>query len=172
MLDQVYEALQAKLISIEGINFVDMYNGQYLESEDDARPEFARPAVFVEFLPIDWKEMGQKVQYAEDATIRLHIVSDDTPSDTNSTASATIRKLGLAPFKLVSLVHKSLSGFSGPGFSSLSRTNQETDNDASLEYVHIVSYHSNFVDESARPVLKKIARPSLVITPSLNVLKP
>ena len=111
MLDQVYEALQAKLISIEGINFVDMYNGQYLESEDHTRPEFLRPAVFIEFLPIEWKEMGQKVQYAEDATIRLHIVSDDTPSDTKSSASAAIRKLGLATLKLVSLVHKSSSTF-------------------------------------------------------------
>lgn len=79
MRNFLYLQLQQKLAGLAAedgspmIRTFDLWNEQvdFVEEEEP----FARPAVFLEFLPCKWNTLGGSVQQAS-ASIRLHIVTD------------------------------------------------------------------------------------------------
>lgn len=74
MIKEIYEAVVELLEGIDGgvIKHVDWWNQNVAFIEQDAPWE--RPAVFVEFLPIEWERL--KGGYHGKGGIRLHIVTD------------------------------------------------------------------------------------------------
>jgi hypothetical protein len=55
------------------IKHVDLWNNQLRYIAEEA--PFATPAVFVEFLPISWKQVSDNT-YGADVEFKLHIVTD------------------------------------------------------------------------------------------------
>lgn len=74
MIKEIYEAVVEQLEGIDGgvIKHIDWWNQNVAFIEQDAPWE--RPAVFVEFLPIEWERL--KDGYRGKGGIRLHIVTD------------------------------------------------------------------------------------------------
>ena len=79
MKKQLYLAIVDRLKDIPGpdgeslFKHFDLWN-QQVEFIEQETP-FQCPAVFVEFLPLQWQTMGNRVQSA-DLTTRLHIVTE------------------------------------------------------------------------------------------------
>lgn len=72
MIKEIYKAVAARLGEVEAVRHIDWWNQnvEYIEQETN----WARPAVFVEFLPIEWERM--KDGYRGKGGLRLHIVTD------------------------------------------------------------------------------------------------
>jgi hypothetical protein len=75
MRKTMYTFISGLLRGIEGapVRHIDLWNSQLAFIEEEA--PFARPAVFVEFMPIAWSYVGGYI-YEADASVRLHVVSD------------------------------------------------------------------------------------------------
>ncbi len=79
MKKQLYLAIKNRLKNIPGADgeplfkHFDLWN-QQVEFIEQETP-FLTPAVFVEFLPMKWRTLGNRVQDA-DLTTRLHIVTE------------------------------------------------------------------------------------------------
>lgn len=68
----LYNGIKADLEAITGIKHVALWRNQ-LERENEEQP-FLYPAIFVEFLPINYQDKGNKAQSQQyDLTVRLHI---------------------------------------------------------------------------------------------------
>lgn len=72
MIQDIYKAVCARLCEIAAIKHIDWWNQNVEYAEQDT--PWARPAVFVEFLPIEWERM--KDGYRGKGGLRLHIVTD------------------------------------------------------------------------------------------------
>lgn len=78
----LYNGIKADLEAIIGIKHVALWRNQ-LERENEEQP-FLYPAIFVEFLPSNYQDKGNKAQSQQyDLTVRLHIcfesyVDEDT----------------------------------------------------------------------------------------------
>lgn len=78
MRKQIYLGLIDRLKNLkyengeQRIKSFDLWNEQvdFIEEEEP----FDTPAVFIEFLPMEWKTLGGSIQQA-DASVRLHIVT-------------------------------------------------------------------------------------------------
>lgn len=79
MKKQLYLAIVNRLKNIPGADgeslfkHFDLWN-QQVEFIEQETP-FLTPAVFVEFLPLQWRTLGNRIQDA-DLTVRLHIVTE------------------------------------------------------------------------------------------------
>lgn len=166
MLESIYLELMNRLEAIEGIVHVDLYSGQYEKEADGEEIPFPVPAVLIEFTSFPFEELGQKAQEAE-TDIRFHIASDITVNEVSNSTPTQVRSNALAHLKLIDAVHNSLSGFSGESFSSLSRTQVDTDAAPTSYYIHVVSYKTRVTDTSA---VKKLvpAQPNINITSTLE----
>ena len=73
MRKEIYRAICAALQGIDGapVKHVDLWNHnvEFIEQEE----AWDRPAVFVEFAPIEWR--GDKAGYHTNGMLRLHIVT-------------------------------------------------------------------------------------------------
>lgn len=68
----LYTGLKADLTAISGVKYVALWNNQ-LERENVEQP-FLYPAIFIEFLPSNFRDKGNKASSQEyDLTVRLHI---------------------------------------------------------------------------------------------------
>lgn len=68
----LYTGLKADLTAISGVKYVALWNNQ-LERESEEQP-FLYPAIFIEFLPSNFRDKGNKASSQEyDLTVRLHI---------------------------------------------------------------------------------------------------
>jgi len=68
----LYNGIKADLEAITGIKHVALWRNQ-LERENEEQP-FLYPAIFVEFLPSNYQDKGNKAQSQQyDLTVRLHI---------------------------------------------------------------------------------------------------
>ena len=112
MIKNLYLAIVAALKEVKDDN-----NNQYFKSFDlwnqnvefmEEDEPFDRPAVFIEFDPINWQALGGKNQEAV-ATVRLHIVTD-WHANTADNVAAEFRTLALAYLDAPSYVLKAMQG--------------------------------------------------------------
>lgn len=75
MREKLYKFIEEILMGIDGtpIKHVDLWNNQIAFIEEEA--PFATPAVFIEFAPIRWNNIGGG-EYSADVSVRLHVVTD------------------------------------------------------------------------------------------------
>jgi len=153
MLAQLYLAYEQKLKSIidakTGEPFFrhfDLWN-QNVEFIEQETP-FETPAVFFEFMPIQWRTMGQQVQDA-DLTIKLHIVTQ-WHGQTAEYTPTQIREQMLEYLNIPGMVVRALQGFCTPFTNGLMRT-QSTVNHNHERYVDSVEeYVCRVQDDSAQ----------------------
>ena len=121
---------------------------------------FPRPAVFVEFLPIQWKTIGSKVQEAA-LVIKLHIVTDWF----EQTASYSPGQLDALDYLDVpDKVVAALQNITVNGSSSLTRTQSVINHNHSKYVDSIEEYTTHIKDISATKILTQMAtKPTIKI---------
>ncbi len=132
----------------------DLWN-QQLDYLDEEQP-FNTPAVFIEFMPIKWRQQSQALRDAT-VTIRIHVVTRRNIPTYNNAAYGSE---ALNFFDLLSAVNLCLHGHKGDNFGTLTGTVSETDNNFDELMHSIEQYETMVTDIGAVKVQKNIsARP-------------
>lgn len=93
------------------IKHIDLWNHnvEFIEQEEN----WERPAVFVEFQPIQWNTVQPGAEYRAEPIINLHIVTDWQGS---SSADSEFREKSLEVFDLLEAIHEQLACRRGKTF--------------------------------------------------------
>lgn len=126
MRKQLYLAVIERLKTITDalnqpiIEHFDLWNNnvEFIEQET----AFNCPAVFIEFAPINWKNVSMQVQEA-DVIIRLHVVTRWENISADGSAS---QAQALELFDLLVSIKEALTGLRGIGFSGFKRIASDT----------------------------------------------
>lgn len=151
MKKQLYLDIKNRLKSItDGHNeqlfqHFDLWNQQveFIEQET----QFATPAVFVEFLPHDWKTLGNRVQSAE-LFVRLHIVTQWF-NDTADYTPDCFERMALEYLDIVDKVVAAMQNFSASNTNSWMRTKTIPNHNHERFVDNIEEYKCNMIDDSA-----------------------
>lgn len=152
MRKQLYLAVIERLKTIVNesgeptLKHFDLWNQNVAFIEQESI--FPMPAVFIEFLPIDWKTLGGGVQSAT-IGFHLHIVTS-TPG--SAADGSTFQPDALQLFDLLDDVHCALSGFRGSHFRQLQRTSSHTNHNHEELIESIESFSVNVDDVSGQLV--------------------
>lgn len=150
MRKQLYLAVIERLKTIVNesgeptLKHFDLWNQNVAFIEQESI--FPMPAVFIEFLPIDWKTLGGGVQSAT-IGFRLHIV---TATPDSAADGSTYQPDALQLFDLLDDVHCALSGFRGSHFRQLQRTSSHTNHNHEELIESIESFSVNVDDVSGQ----------------------
>ncbi len=140
MRREVYNEIASALAKVGdgAVKHIDLWNRnvEFIEQET----AWERPAVFIEFEPVQWKSIVPGVEYRAEARVRLHIVTDWA----NSTG-------GLAGcgdlFDLPELIHGQLAGLEGNTFAGFALSESVTNHNhedivESIEVYEFVAFKS------------------------------
>ena len=124
MRKELYEMLCARLKEVGGgaIKHIDLWNHnvEFIEQEEN----WERPAVFVEFQPIQWNVIQPGAEYRAEPIVHLHVVTDWAGSVSED---SEFRDESLQVFDLLEEIHKALTCMEGETFMEFdlveSRTN-------------------------------------------------
>lgn len=138
MRKEIYEMLCDRLKEVGGgaIKHIDLWNHnvEFIEQEE----QWERPAVFIEFQPIQWRQVktGSSISYTSRCRLSLHVVTDWHGS---SSADSEFREKSLSYLDLLEDIHASLRGLSGQSFNSLDLVESLTNHnhDELLESIEI-----------------------------------
>ena len=125
MRKELYELLIGRLQGVRSgaIKHIDLWNHnvEFIEQED----QWERPAVFVEFHPIQWRRVktGSDIVYTSHARVSLHVVTDWHGS---SSAVSSFRSESLSYFDLLDDIHSALRGMNGLHFNSFDLVESQT----------------------------------------------
>lgn len=120
----------------------DLWN-QQLEYLDEEQP-FNTPALFIEFLPINWRHQSQGVRDAS-VTLNLHVVTRrNMPTRTISQYGAD----ALDFFALLDAVNLCLHGHKGEQFGGLTSVVSTTDNNFD-ELMHSIEQYNTLVTDTS-----------------------
>ena len=121
MRKELYRLLCSELKAIDLIKHIDLWNHnvEFIEQEENLE----RPAVFVEFCPIQWNAIVPGVEYRAEPLIKLHIVTDWEGS---SADGSELQEDALKVFDLPGLIHARLAGLSGGTFLELDLVESDT----------------------------------------------
>lgn len=113
MRKELYKMLCDRLREVGdgAVKHIDLWNHnvEFIEQENG----WARPAVFVEFQPIQWDAIVNGVEYRAEPVVNLHVVTDWQGS---SAADSAHRDESLAVFDLLEEIHKALTCMKGETF--------------------------------------------------------
>ena len=103
------------------IRHIDLWNHnvEFIEQEES----WERPAVFVEFVGIDWRTYAPGSAYRTEGMVRLHVVTDWGGS---VSAGSVLQEDGLELFDLLDAIHLALVGLEGSSFHGLDLVRSET----------------------------------------------
>lgn len=137
MRKELYKKLceQLKTVSDGAIKHVDLWNHnvEFIEQEE----QWERPAVFIEFEPIRWREIVMGVEYRGDVTVRLHVVTDWEGS---SADGSELQDESLEVFNLLDEIHRTLVGMSGKTFKDFDIVESATNHNHEDIIENIESY--------------------------------
>lgn len=121
MRKELYNVLCEKLGEIKEIKHIDLWNHnvEFIEQEEN----WARPAVFVEFCPIEWKAIVYGVEYRAEPLVKLHIVTDWEGS---ADAGSAFKEEALKVFDLTDEIHRKLTCLDGETFLQLDLVESQT----------------------------------------------
>lgn len=114
-------------------------NVEYIDQET----VWDMPAVFVEFAPIQWKDVGNGAQQAT-VTIALHIA---TPYMGSGADGAYSQSDALAYFDLLGKIHKALYGMKGDAYMALKRTSSQTNHNHAEIIESIETFTCTVIDK-------------------------
>lgn len=147
MRKQLYLAVIERLKTITDafsepvIQHFDLWNHnvEFIEQET----AFNCPAVFIEFVPINWKNLSMQIQEAE-ITIKLHVVTRWEDLSADGSAS---QEQALQLFDLLDSIKKVLSGLQGNGFSGFKRIGSDTNHDHEEIVESIEAFQVHVIDK-------------------------
>jgi len=100
--EELYGVLKTELKTVPAIKHIDLWNHnvEFIGQET----AWERPAVFIEFAPIQWKPIVHGLEYRGAVTVNLHVVTDWT-ADSNT-----------VQFRLLHDIHRVLANLEGATF--------------------------------------------------------
>ena len=124
MRKELYNLLCRELGAIAEIKHIDLWNRnvEFIEQEEG----WERPAVFVEFGPIQWKPIVNGVEYRAEPQITLHIVTDWAGA---ASEGSPFREDALEVFDLPDKIHRRLANLEGETFGELDLAQSITNHD-------------------------------------------
>lgn len=121
MRSELYTAIVGRIQGVAPeVKHIDLWNNQPDTLETGSL--FALPAVFIEFLPIDWRRQARG-QARGDIQVALHIITRHEPwqSDCKPVEQP------VSYLELLERLQSCLVGLAGKSFSALQPTTSETD---------------------------------------------
>lgn len=116
LLKAIYQVLKAHLANVPNVEDVDWYLGQYSQ-DDSGSILYATPSLYIEFRPIDWKTLPNKVQRGVLSFI-VHTVTDSVYDDDERFLDSQ--------FDHLQLVDNVFAALEGKRFSNSGKTILET----------------------------------------------
>lgn len=100
--EELYKAVESRIKGMPEIRHFDLWNHnvEFIEQET----AWERPAVFIEFAPIQWNPIVHGLEYRGAVTVNLHVVTDWT-------AESNIEQ-----FQLLHSIHRVLADMEGETF--------------------------------------------------------
>lgn len=136
------------------IKHFDVWNNQVRYILDEL--PFSLPAVFIEFLPIQWEQRSKGVR-AADVRLILHVI---TPNRAPSANKLGREEQAFAFFDLLDAINANLYGLKADFFRNLVSTASATDHDHDELIDSQETYTVQLTDKSAvRPVVKVTPAP-------------
>lgn len=117
------------------VKHIDLWNQNVEFIEEEMAWE--RPAVFVEFNPIRWREVMQGVEYRAETSINLHIVSDWGGGTYDG---CELKEESLNVFDLSDQIHAALCGLTGERFADFDIIETKTNHNHEEIVEHIDVY--------------------------------
>jgi hypothetical protein len=143
----LFEALVNRILDASlnlGFICADLYNRQDEKDGDDYSVK--TPCVFVEFLPVEWTELGGKKQAGE-VTLRLHVCFQSYGSSESCQQGDLFQSQSMIFFDILESLHASLQGWtiSVNQFSPLDRQRSEFDHSHDTLLKHIIEYNTTVI---------------------------
>jgi len=135
----------ARINTVQGVNFVAVWNNQLNDIEEGNVYSFPFPAVFIDIQDYSINDIGNGVQIYEDLNIDIHIVSEFY---NNSVYEAQEQNLDI--FDLKQDIFKALHLFEPNNAVAFTRTREQVDKDYSNLYHFIQSYKTNLLDINSK----------------------
>lgn len=137
MIKEIYSKVSEKLLSTGKVKYVDLWNHnvEFIDQET----EWPRPAVFIEFSPIEWKAQVPGVRYVTEASLNLHIVTDWSGGTSSLDDN---RDENLAVLDLLDDIHGALRLVEGDKFKDLqlSGTSMNHNHEEFVETIETYDY--------------------------------
>ena len=137
MRKELYTMLCEKLKTVGNgaIKHIDLcnHNVEFIELEEP----FERPAVFVEFAPIQWNAIQNGVEYRAEPIVNLHVVTDWVGS---AVADSEFREKSLEVFDLLEDIHQTLTCMEGETFMAFDLVQSQTNHNHEDILENIESY--------------------------------
>ena len=156
----IYTFLYLKLMQrikalVPEVQHIDLYNSQPAVMDDGGEAPVNVPAVFIEFLPVDWT--GSKIQQG-DLVFNLYILTEATGTETDSTEQADVITSSLERLALKEKLFKALHGYqdSEAGtftqFGKIQRTTSRIDSNTQQLATDVLTFKTRLWDDAAAPV--------------------
>lgn len=120
----IYEAICNRISTqVPEIKHIDLWNNNVAALSGGA--VWPRPAVFVEFETIEWRQQQNRARMA-DVAVRLHIVTDAISCNGHNDKR---QHAALAFLRLINKVNAAMQGLNGNNFASFMLTTSATNHD-------------------------------------------
>lgn len=144
MRKAIYKAISERLNSAElGVKHINLWNRN--TAQLSTQQAFRMPAVFVEFEPMQWSQLGKGARSA-DLRVRLHIVTETlaTPED-----GGRYQDKALEHLDLIESISGAIQGLAGNGFNCFMLVESITDHDHERIEDNEECYVTRITDTSA-----------------------
>lgn len=163
MLNLVYSALKKRVNDQVTPKYTDWYMGQYLEPDEENGGQLLwnTPAVFIEFVPLQWDTLGNSVQ-ASNTAFNLHLVNDSLYDDDKRVTDPVLNHFGLETLVFKAMMNWRCMLSYVPGFEALAdtdndrvliesivRVSTDTDHGANRQLVSLQQFSCRIYDYSA-----------------------
>ena len=156
MRKQIFTAIADKLLTIPGIDYVDLWNDN--GSHFAGGQVYPLPSVFVEFETIEWHQQNAGARRA-DINVRLHILNRAFAGIHGSQDPAMSE--ALARFDLIDSINAAMQGLRGENFAGFMHTISAT-NHAHDEIIEDVEcFRTSAQDTTAMRHMARIDPPTL-----------
>lgn len=147
-----FKALQDKIKqALSTARMVDLWNDEIDMYREELPILF--PAIFIEFLPVEWQTIGTGKTQHGNGTIKIHIaqniISDSGAIDGNDLPAV---QDALIRFDLIQDVHDILQGFKVAYFAPLERIGTTIDHNHDGIILDVIEYSTIFFDVSTSTV--------------------
>lgn len=144
MRKQVYKAICERLLTkVSDVKHIDLWNNNIAVLTGGA--VWPRPAVFVEFETIEWRQQQNRARMAEMA-VRLHIVTDAISYNGSSDPK---QDSALTFLDLINKVNSAMQGLCGESFAGFMLTTSATNHDHAELIESVERYITRVQDTSA-----------------------
>lgn len=153
MRKQIYKAICERLTQeIPEVKYLDLWNNNIAVLSGGA--VWPRPAVFVEFEAIEWKQAQNRVRRG-DVAIRLHIITDAISYNGNSDER---QEEALSYLDMLDRINAAMQGLRGDNFAGFMLTTSAMNHDHAELIESVERYITSAQDASAvRQTVQPIA---------------